>query len=362
MGVSKNNRRGGSYEVRWREGSRRLSRTFARKADAEAFDLDIRRRKQLGALAPSVVQSKQTLAAFVEEEWWPHYAIPNLAPDTRRRYLEIWGKHLLPRVGGYALRDIAPRTIEELRGQLDHATGAPTARKALMLLQAIMRRAVVHGLIPINPVQVVAKPKQKPTIRPQPLDPLTIERIRLQLRPRDQMIVSLLAYAGLRPSEDRAVRWGDIEGRTLHVLASKTGRARDVELLAPLVQDLAEWRLICGRPDTKDLIVPRYSGGEWSREDWANWRRRIWRPAAIAAGVDGDLRPYRLRSSFVSLLLWEGRSLPYVADQAGHSIATLANHYAGVIRSLEDEPRMPAGEAIREARARAAESPQLSLV
>jgi integrase len=108
--------------------------------------------------------------------------------------------------------------------------------------------------------------------------------------------------------------------------------------------------------------VPRYSGGEWSREDWANWRRRIWRPAAIAAGVDGDLRPYRLRSSFVSLLLWEGRSLPYVADQAGHSIATLASHYAGVIRSLEDEPRMPAGEAIREARARVAEGRQLSLV
>jgi integrase len=361
MSVSKNKRRGGTYEVRWREGGRRMSRTFVRKADAEAFDVNIRRRKQLGALAPSVVESKQTLAAFVEDEWWPHYAIPNLATDTRRRYLEIWGKHLLPRVGGYPIRDITPRNVEELRGQLDHATGAPTARKTLMLLQAIMRRAVVHGLIPANPVQVVAKPKQKPTIRPQPLDPLTIERIRIQLRPRDQMIVSLLAYAGLRPSEDRAVRWGDLEHRTLHIYASKTGRARDVELLAPLAQDLAEWRLASGRPGPKELIVPRPTGGEWSREDWANWRRRIWRPAAIAAGVAGDLRPYRLRSSFVSLLLWEGRSLPYVADQAGHSIATLANHYAGVIRSLEDQPRVPAAETIRAARAQVVGSRQLSL-
>lgn len=61
------------------------------------------------------------------------------------------------------------------------------------------------------------------------------------------------------------------------------------------------------------------------------------------------MRPYRLRSSFVSLLLWEGRSLPYVADQAGHSIATLANHYAGVIRSLEEEPRrrLPATPELR---------------
>jgi hypothetical protein len=33
---------------------------------------------------------------------------------------------------------------------------------------------------------------------------------------------------------------------------------------------------------------------------------------------------YRLRGSFVSRLLWEGRSLTFVADHAGHSVATLA--------------------------------------
>src|SRR5947209_18650432 len=79
-------------------------------------------------------------------------------------------------------------------------------------------------------------------------------------------------------------------------------------------------------------------------------RRRVYQPAAIAAGVTGDLRPYRLRASFVSLLLWEGRSLAYVAEQAGHSIATLAKHYAGVIRELENAHRKPAPEAILQAR------------
>ncbi|MFZ0376816.1 MAG: hypothetical protein WCD11_31190 [Solirubrobacteraceae bacterium] len=52
-----------------------------------------------------------------------------------------------------------------------------------------------------------------------------------------------------------------------------------------------------------------------------------------------------------ALLLWEGRSLAYVAEQAGHSIATLARYYAGVIKELEDQPRVPAEEAIRHARA-----------
>jgi hypothetical protein len=48
--------------------------------------------------------------------------------------------------------------------------------------------------------------------------------------------------------------------------------------------------------------------------------RRVYQPAAAAAGVTGDVRPYRLRGSFVSLLLWEGRSITYVAAQARHSL------------------------------------------
>ena len=63
-----------------------------------------------------------------------------------------------------------------------------------------------------------------------------------------------------------------------------------------------------------------------------------------------DERPYPLRGSFVSLLLWEGRSLTHVAEQAGHSVATLARHYAGTMRELENKPRIPAAEAIRQAR------------
>jgi site-specific recombinase XerD len=76
----------------------------------------------------------------------------------------------------------------------------------------------------------------------------------------------------------------------------------------------------------------------------------VYQPAALAAGVTGDLRPYRLRGSFVSLLLWAGEDLVYVADQAGHSVATLARHYAGVIRELRDVPKVSAAELIWGAR------------
>ena len=61
-------------------------------------------------------------------------------------------------------------------------------------------------------------------LEPQPLSPLTVETIRaflLELRAR-----IVLAYAGLRLIEDRSSRWEELRGRTLHVVASKTIRAR----------------------------------------------------------------------------------------------------------------------------------------
>jgi hypothetical protein len=82
-------KRSSSCVVRCREGGRQLSRSFTRRGDAVAFETDVKRRQQLGAPAPGVIQSRMTLAEFVREEWWPRYAVPNLEPSTQRRYVEV---------------------------------------------------------------------------------------------------------------------------------------------------------------------------------------------------------------------------------------------------------------------------------
>jgi hypothetical protein len=150
MSVHKRGNRQGQYEVRWREGGRQRTRLFTKKkGDAQAFELDVKRRRQLGPLAAGVIQSRLTLAEFVRDEWWPRYAVPNLKESTRRRYLEVWGTHLLPRLGDYQLREITPALVEDLCAQFRAAgVGVQTQRKAVMLLQGILRRAVVRGLIP----------------------------------------------------------------------------------------------------------------------------------------------------------------------------------------------------------------------
>ena len=62
-------------------------------------------------------------------------------------------------------------------------------------------------------------------------------------------------------------------------------------------------------------------------------------------------RPYDLRHSFVSLLIWEGRTVAEVAEQAGHSVETCSRDYVHVFKDYGPANRITASERILRARA-----------
>jgi integrase len=127
---------------------------------------------------------------------------------------------------------------------------------------------------------------------------------------------------------------------------------RTVDLLPPLKQDLAEWRLACGRPPDDAFLFVGSNRGPWRDHDYRNWRRRHFEPAAKAAGVP-NARPYDLRHSFASLRLHEGTvSIVDLASQLGHSPTMTLNTYGHVMRELREAPKTSATEAIYAARAR----------
>jgi len=172
-------------------------------------------------------------------------------------------------------------------------------------------------------------------------------------------LIALLAYAGLRPQEAQALCWGDVRERTLliekaadgqgGVKPTKTGQARTVRLLAPLARDLAELRLLRGRPDDDVLLFPNGKGGLWNDPAWQTWHRDAWVPACRAVGLEGA-RPYDLRHSFVSLLIHEGRSVVEVARQAGHSPTMTLDVYAHVFDEFDIAERVSAEDQIAQAR------------
>jgi integrase len=330
------------YRVRWRddqgkERSRTLPRGTRRK-EAEAFELKVMTLKRGGDL-PELDRGRVTLADYAER-WWLVHAEPNLAESTLDRYAQVWETHALDPLGDYRLRELRPELLASFRNDLAaKKVGDATIRKVFVVLQKMLGKAAEEGELRDNPARLVEKPKQERDREPVVVPPLQVEKLRRNILEenrykrgaRDATLVSLLAYAGLRPwSEGAELVWAKLR--------------------------LARYRIDIGGADEDALVFPGPQGGAWSRSDVGNWRRRIWRPALEDCGMDTSMVPYDLRHCFVSLLLHEGRlSLGEIADQAGHSVATLSSTYAHVIADLRGGERMSAEATIDAAREKVAD-------
>ncbi len=386
------------YLVRWREDGRQRGRRFTRKGDADAWDREVKRRQQLGPLAVQQMTSKgPTLGEWIVERWGPEHGV-NLATRTRTRYAQSYDLHIGPELDLTPLREL---TVARLRawqaGRLKDGVSVSEVRHCRVFLSSVLRHAAESEAIAANPMGLVRAPKAAQADEVVALAPSAVEAIRAVasapmarqiadaapgkrarrgfLQPdsraaptmlRDAALVSLLAYAGVRPGEALALRWQDVGERTLliqratdsdgSIKTTKGRSSRSVRLLDPLAHDLKAWNLAAGRPAASALVFPRADGKGWTTEDWGNWRGRTWRRACEAAGVEPVPRPYDLRHSFASLLLAEGRTVHYVAGQLGHSPEMTLTRYGHVMAEFADAEAVDAVAEIRRARSGCAQN------
>ena len=377
-----------TFRVRWVDPvtGERVSEEFDRQRDAIDFRATLRLARRSGALH-ELNAGRETLAEFAGE-WWETYAARNLARSTLKPYSVLWNRYALPRLGHMELRAITPGVVARFRADLEAAgVGAPTVRKTMSMLQAMLRRAVEEDRLKTNPVAQVRKPAAPRTRAVQPLPPAVVEQLRAVVDPVAAVLLSVLAYAGLRPEEALALEWRHVRKGTLLieqknvdgrlVVGQKViGRAaRTVDLLDALRQDLAEHKLASGRPPAGALVFPGPDSAPWRESAYRSWRRWTFQPATAAVGIatlertterradpDGQRRrrstsryegprPYDLRHSFASLLIHAGDLSPVeIAGQLGHSTETLLRTYAHVFAELRGQPKVPANDQIAQAR------------
>jgi integrase len=126
--------------------------------------------------------------------------------------------------------------------------------------------------------------------------------------------------------------WSENDLRTTH---GKTDAAfRVVSLQEPPVSAVRS----LARPRDSSRLVFRAPAGGYINLD--NWRRRVWKKAIAASGV--EYRPlYQMRHMFATLALAAGADLYWVSRQLGHeSIRTTLRHYARSGPAVDD--RKPA--------------------
>jgi integrase len=340
MSVHKRNQR---WQVKWREGEAQRSRTFDRKGDADAFDLEVRRAAQLGpALTARLTRKPITLDAFVRGGFRAHAA--TLAPATRAQYRWAMENHLTELADvPLALIDV-PRLAALQQRLLDRGRSPHTVRTAITMLSGILQIAVEHGEIPANPARALRKVTVERTDEIRPLAPVELEALILTLEGRERAIALLGGHLGLRPIELRLALWGDLGDGTLTVGRARTkktaARTRVIAVPAATMRDLKAWRLESGRPGDDEPII----GLMTSFNLKAIGARKLG-PAAKALGLDG-VTIYTLRHTHASALHYAGWTVPAAARRLGHGPALHVTHYAHVIDALEGQPRYSDLEAL----------------
>ena len=239
-----------------------------------------------------------------------------LADSTRNRYAEVYSVHIAPWLDDVPLGQFGAPLLSGWQAALIKGGVSPgTIHKARTLLSSVLRHAAENGAIMANPLSLVRAPRSAPRDAVQPLSPAVVERIRQamlippdreigasapgqrarrrytlpapgtpQTRQRDALIVSILAYAGLRPGELRALPLEGFRENTILVQRAanpdgsskptKNRQHRTVRLLSALAQDVREYKFAIGRPLEKTLILLRRRPRAVGQERLADVARR----------------------------------------------------------------------------------------
>lgn len=309
-------------------------------------------------LAKRQAQGAQTATTVKEwfEEWLRlserHLEHSTLAIYKRHMlayWLPVFG-HLAPaRVSN---RMVLERLLELSKPSVDLATGKArkglgrkTQNNILIPLRAVFEMICKPPSTLRNPVEGIENQKTQGA-GPDPFAPEEVEVILAKIRELEgdeaADYFEFSFFAGLRPSEQIALLWADVDLRTGSILVhrtrvlaedkarTKTHKRRMVELNHRASAVLQRQR---ARTQVKGAEVFRnpHTGKAYNDEQT---QRRIWTQALRVAGVR-HRPPKEARDTSVTLALMAGANPMWVAMQHGHSVQVMLRDYARWIPSAD---------------------------
>jgi integrase len=358
-------RRGGSWSVRTRTCGIRIRRDFRDEAAAVAFADELARARETGSLL-QIVHSDDPLSVWFDR-WLVDFA-PCLQPTTVYVYIDAYTNHVEPALGAVPIGALY-RRVQPWANRLfapSSPVGRPIAVKALSVLSSVCRFAVMSGAMMLNPVKALELPPRRtppPVYRPV-ATPMFVERMRQLVGPGDELLICLMAYAGLRPQEALATPPAAVHRRSRElwvghsitlgrVSAIKNHKPRAVPLLDALEDILIAAVDRHGEVGPSRPLTCGPDGAPWSAAEYRNFRSRFHRAARWAG--DPLQAPRDLRAAYATMMLESGESLHAVARHLGDREDTVQRHY---YRYRSDAERtLPPNLQIAKARASAAASP-----
>ncbi|MBI5018114.1 MAG: tyrosine-type recombinase/integrase [Deltaproteobacteria bacterium] len=325
----------GRWMFRYTLGGRKCSMTLGPYpavplADARKKVLEAQAKVARGENPAEEVEKRKadvTLAAFVEEHFWPHQK------SAKRSWKDdVWAmeKRILPALGKRRLRDITKLDVVGVRNAVREATSEPTANRHLCCLARALSLAHQWGFIDANPAKGVERFREVAR-RENFLTPDQTRRLDDTLAGMSELAVPagcarLLLWTGLRRGEAAGMRWEDVtldgDAPSAFLPRTKSGRSRTVPLntMAVAVLRGMEAHRLEGNPH----VFPSTA----SKSGHVRDLRVAWKRAKKQVGLSADLHLHDLRHSYASAVVSSGNSLYAVQKLLGHAAPTMTQRYA----------------------------------
>lgn len=297
---------GRRYDVRLRDPEGRMySRSFRTRKAAEAFDARERADRSRGSWVDP--RGAERTVAEVAHRWLaanPSKKATSLAIDELTIRV-----HLVPALGSRRLGTVTQPDVQGLVNAWSAHDAPRTVRRRYGVLRAIFAYAVQADWLGRSPCRGIKLPPVT-TTRRMLLTPDDVGNLAEATPPDYRSMVWIGAVLGLRWSEVAGLRVGAIDmlqrkltvaeaitrdgkGRPVSATPKSTASHRTLAMPDVLVDLLAEHLALRGltAADANRLVFEAPQGGPLR---YANWRRRVWLPATVAAERQGagfhDLR------------------------------------------------------------------------
>src|ERR1035438_6750609 len=265
-----------------------------------------------------------------------HYRLKELAGDSNGRkafstregyecYLDNW---ILPRWQDHKLNQIKPVAVEAWLDSIKRARGTRT--KIRNIMSAVFHHAMRYEWLDANPIKLVRQSAKRERT-PDVLDLAELQLLLSNLDVRERTLVLLDAATGLRVSELLALRWEDVNFKTLELSVTRSiwhqvvgnckteASAKPVPLDSYMAEDLLEWRRMSPYPMPHDWVFasPTMKGKQPYWPD--NLMKRYIRPVAQKAGIQKRVGWHTFRHSFGTSLKANGEDIKTVQELLRHA-------------------------------------------
>lgn len=324
----------GAKLKRWRVGCK--NKEEARKQEA------IIKTKLLHGINIEAQTAPMTVKEYGHR--WLESSKVSLAARTYANYRQIVRLYVEPAMGEQTVASLSWARVRAMLNEKQQAGCSPnTVRIIRAVLSSMLTDAAEEGIVAANPLLGQRRKRRASQLLIPEVNPLTWEQKEVlekkliemeegqSLSRAYTMLVRTYLKTGLRPSEGRALKPGDIDfmGRRLRVERSatlegqikntKTGESRWVDLsdgmvgmLEAYITELRAEKIATGRES--EWLFPSLAGTVLDESHVVRAFHRVLDAARLPR-----FRVYDLRHTFASLLLSSNVPILYVSHQLGHT-------------------------------------------